>query len=213
MIKLRFCTIEFTATGAITRFEDGTSYGALPHDEPHYHAVAHRLGYQGDILLYCQEHEHAHALIAEEFGSHSPVIWALAHGENPPRMIAAAESFVLLAFHWKHQAAERGEKLAVICQFDPRCVGQSEAQVRRSPAQIKFMGEAIGTLTTAIHKQNDAVDAMGAETKRQQAEARKPLRAKKRAQGAQATSTRLAASSRAGGPPCEPSKALKGAWQ
>jgi hypothetical protein len=89
MIKLRFCTIEFTATGAITRFEDGTSYGALPHDEPHYHAVAHRLGYQGDILLYCQEHEHAHALIAEEFGSHSPVIWALAHGENPPRMILA----------------------------------------------------------------------------------------------------------------------------
>jgi hypothetical protein len=91
MIRLRFCTLEYTPEGAVTRFPDGSSYGALPHDKPHYHAVAHRLGYAGNILAYCQHHELAHHLIAEAFGSHSPVIWALAHGEEPPRMIAAAE--------------------------------------------------------------------------------------------------------------------------
>lgn len=91
MTELRFATLEYTAEGAITRFPDGSSYGALPHDEHHYHMVAHRLGYAGDILKYAQEHELAHHLIAEEFGCHSPVIWALAHGETPPRMIAAAE--------------------------------------------------------------------------------------------------------------------------
>jgi hypothetical protein len=91
MISLRFCTLEFTPSGAVTRFPDGSIYGAFPHDEPHYHAVAHRLGYEGDILKYAQEHELAHHLIAEEFGSHSPVLWALAHGEEPPRVFAAAE--------------------------------------------------------------------------------------------------------------------------
>jgi hypothetical protein len=29
------------------------------------------------------------------------------------------------------------------------------------PKQITFMGEAIGTLTTALHKQNDAVARNG----------------------------------------------------
>jgi hypothetical protein len=91
VIQLRFASVEYTPTGAISSFEDGSSYGALPHDEPHYHAIAHRLGYQGDTLAYCREHELAHHLIAEAFGSHSPVIWALAHGEKPPVMIAAAE--------------------------------------------------------------------------------------------------------------------------
>lgn len=96
MIRLRFASIEYTPNGAVSYFADGSSYGALPHDEPHYHAVAHRLGYRGDILLYCQEHELAHHLIAETFNCHSPVIWALAHGEQPPRMIAAAEEALVM---------------------------------------------------------------------------------------------------------------------
>lgn len=91
MIRLRFCRLEFMPEGAVTTFGDGSSYGALPHDAPHYHAIAHRLGYEGDTLAYCQEHELAHHVIAEAFCSHSPVIWALAHGEKPPAMIAAAE--------------------------------------------------------------------------------------------------------------------------
>jgi hypothetical protein len=127
---------------------------------------------------------------------------------------AAILSFVLLAFHWKHQAADRGEKLAVICQSTRDASGQPKLKCSDVPAQIKFMGEAIGTLTQAIHKQNDAVTAMGAESERQKAEAAKASQAaQKRSTGAQATATRLEASSRAGGPPCEPSKALKGAWQ
>lgn len=127
---------------------------------------------------------------------------------------AAILSFVLLAFHWKSTMTERGEKLAVICQSTRDASGNPKLKCSEVPAQIKFMGEAIGTLTTAIHKQNAAVAAMGAETTRQQADSAKASQAaKERARGAQATSARLEASSRAGGPPCEPSKVLKGAWQ
>jgi hypothetical protein len=97
VIELRFATLDFTPQGAVTAFADGSSYGAIPHDEPHYHAIAHRLGYEGDILKYAQEHELAHHLIAESFGSHSPVLWALAHGEEPPAMLAAAEEALALA--------------------------------------------------------------------------------------------------------------------
>ena len=97
MIELRFATLEFVDWGAVTRFHDGTQYGAEPHDEPHYYAVAHRLGYEGDTFAYCREHELAHHLVAEEFGSHSPVLWALAHGEKPCRMIAAAEESLAMA--------------------------------------------------------------------------------------------------------------------
>jgi hypothetical protein len=116
--------------------------------------------------------------------------------------------------HYKHLADSRGQSLAVICQSTRAASGNPKLKCSEVPAQIKFMGEAIGTLTTAIHKQNDAVAAMGAETARQQGESAKASQvAQERARGAQATSTRLTASSRSGGPPCEPSKALKGAWQ
>lgn len=106
MIRLRFCTLEFTPVGAVTRFPDGSNYGALPHDEPHYHAVAHRLGYEGDILKYCQEHELAHHLIAEEFGSHSPVLWALAHDEEPAGSFAAAEEALAMVLQRYARANE-----------------------------------------------------------------------------------------------------------
>jgi hypothetical protein len=106
MIRTRFASLEYTREGAITRFPDGSSYGALPHDKPHYHSVAHRLGYGGDILAYCREHELAHHLIAEEFGSYSPVLWALAHGEQPPRMIAAAEEALAMTLQRYARANE-----------------------------------------------------------------------------------------------------------
>lgn len=97
MIQLRFARVQFTPEGAFSYFPDGSCYGAMPHDEPHYHAIAHRLGYEGDILRYCQEHELAHHLIAEEFGSHSLVLWALAHGENVSAPFAAAEEALAMA--------------------------------------------------------------------------------------------------------------------
>jgi hypothetical protein len=130
--------------------------------------------------------------------------------------IAAAVilSFVLLAFHWKNTMTERGEKLAVICQTTRDASGNPKLKCGEVPDQIKFMGETITALKNALHVQNDAVAALGAQTKQQQTDSAKASQAaEKRAQGAQATSTRLGASSRVGGPPCEPSKALKGAWQ
>lgn len=96
MIRTRFAELELTSSGAVTHWPDGTSWGAFPYDTPHYHYLAFAYGYGGDILKYCQEHEHAHHLIAEEFGSHSHVIWALAHGEQPSRMIAAAEEALVM---------------------------------------------------------------------------------------------------------------------
>jgi hypothetical protein len=101
---------------------------------------------------------------------------------------AAILSFVLLAFHWKSVMTERGEKLAVICQATRTASGQPKLKCSEVPQQIQFMGEAIGTLTTAIHKQNDAVTAMGARTAQLQSESAKASQAaQKRAQGAQAT--------------------------
>lgn len=106
MISLRFCTLEFTPEGAVTHFADGSRWGALPHDEPHYHALAHRLGYEGDILRYCQEHELAHHLIAEAFGCHSPVLWALAHDETPATMFVAAEEALAMTLQRYARANE-----------------------------------------------------------------------------------------------------------
>jgi hypothetical protein len=127
---------------------------------------------------------------------------------------AAILSFVLLAFHWKNTMTERGEKLVAICQTTRDASGNPKLKCGEVPDQIKFMGETITALKNALHVQNDAVAALGAQSKQQQAEGAKASQAaEKRAQGAQATSTRLGVSSRAGGPPCEPSKALKGAWQ
>ena len=106
MIQLRFSAIEFTPEGAVSRFGDGSSWGALPHDAPHYHYLAYRYGHDGDTLAYCRAHELCHHLIAESFSCHSPVIWALAHGEQPTPLIAAAEEALA---HVLHRYATTGE--------------------------------------------------------------------------------------------------------
>lgn len=97
VIRLRFCELEYTPEGAVTHWPDGTQWGALPHDKPHYHALAHRLGYEGDTLAYCREHELAHHLVTEGYHSHSLVIYALAHGDKPPDPIAASEEALAMA--------------------------------------------------------------------------------------------------------------------
>lgn len=91
MIQTETAVLEWTPTGAVSYYPDGRMWGAHPHDVPHYHAIAHRLGYEGDTLAYAREHELAHHLVAEEFGKPSAVIWALAHGKKPSRMDAAHE--------------------------------------------------------------------------------------------------------------------------
>jgi hypothetical protein len=106
VIALRFASLEITAEGAVTHFPDGTRWGALPHDEPHYHALAHRLGYEGDTLRYCREHELAHHCVAEHFHSHSPILWALAHGEKPPCLFVPAEEALAMSLQRYARANE-----------------------------------------------------------------------------------------------------------
>jgi hypothetical protein len=115
---------------------------------------------------------------------------------------------------WMHRAHSAEAQYALDCAAARKSAANPKMKCDQTDEQIGFLGEAIATLTNAIHRQNDAVTAIGVETTRQQADSAKASQvAEKRAQGAQATSGRLAASSRSGGAPCEPSKALKGAWQ
>lgn len=99
MIHLRFASLEFTPDGAVTHFHDGSSWGAHPHDEPHYHYLAYRYGHDGDTLAFCRTHELAHHLVCEGLGSHSLVLWALAHGEKPTPMVSAAEEALAGVLH------------------------------------------------------------------------------------------------------------------
>lgn len=91
-IRLRYAELDWIDDwGALTRWPDGSQWGATPHQSPHYHALAYRMGYDGDRLAYCREHELCHHLVAEAFGRRSHVLWSLAHGRKPTPMIAAAE--------------------------------------------------------------------------------------------------------------------------
>jgi hypothetical protein len=130
---------------------------------------------------------------------------------------AAILSFVLLALHWKSTMTERGQKLATICQATRDASGQKKLPCGDVPEQVKFMGEAVKTLSGSLARQSAAVAAMGDQTKAQQAAtAQASQKAQERAGRAEATASRLTASSRAGEAqtkPCEPSKTLKEAWQ
>lgn len=91
-IKLKHCELEVTDWGCVTRFADGSHFGAHPHDMPHYHVISHRCGYGDDLMRYCVEHELAHSVVAEWFrDAPSAVIWALAHGEEPEPYATLAE--------------------------------------------------------------------------------------------------------------------------
>jgi TolA-binding protein len=118
---------------------------------------------------------------------------------------------------WMHRAHAAEAQVAQDCAAARKSAANPKMKCDQTDEQIGFLGEAIATLTNAIHRQNDAVTAMGAETKHQQADSAKASeKAAERSKGALATSGRLAASSRsseAQAKPCEPSKALKGAWQ
>ena len=99
MIALRFAELHDYPAGCFTRFPDGSTWGAEPHSTPHYHHLAYAYGHEGDTLAYCRVHELCHHLVAEGFGSHSLVLWALAHGEQPTPMVAAAEEALAMALH------------------------------------------------------------------------------------------------------------------
>lgn len=94
-IRIGTAEVIYTPEGCYSTFQDGSSYGALPHATPDYDEIARRCGYWGDYRLppspsiaararlrFCREHEVFHHLLAEHFhDAPCPILWALAHGE------------------------------------------------------------------------------------------------------------------------------------
>lgn len=94
--------VTLTHDGCVSTYPDGSSFEAQPHDTPHYHVIAHRLGYGDDLLRYCREHEVTHHLVGETFyGGRSPVISQLAAGYDPiPVSAAIEEAMVMTVQRW-----------------------------------------------------------------------------------------------------------------
>jgi len=107
-IHLRFCHVEYTDFGCVTRFPDGAEVSAWPHDMPHYHVIAHRTGYGDDLLAYCREHEVAHAFVAQFLRNDcSYVLLALAHGQKVNLGAALYEECMAQTFQRWVRANER----------------------------------------------------------------------------------------------------------
>lgn len=107
-IQIGTASVEYTPDGCVTRYRDGASYGAQPHDTHHYHVIAHRCGYGDDILAYCREHETAHHIVSEWIVGHpSHVIWSLAHGGEPHQGVATLEEMAAQQFQRWLRANER----------------------------------------------------------------------------------------------------------
>lgn len=116
--------------------------------------------------------------------------------------------------HQRSLARERGEKLEMICASVRDAAGNPKLACKDVVKQIGEMSDSIGQLKRGIAEQNAAVNELARKSANQQKEAAKASqKAKERADKALATSVRLKASSRAGGPPCEPSEELKEAWR
>jgi hypothetical protein len=109
VIRLQRCTIERTDFGCVTRFDDGTFVNSIPHpQDPHYHVVAHRTGYEDDLHAYTLEHEFVHCFLSERLhGRPSPVLWALAHGSELTGAAAAFEELSVQAFQRYLRANEQ----------------------------------------------------------------------------------------------------------
>jgi hypothetical protein len=129
----------------------------------------------------------------------------------------AVLAFVLLAFHWKHQASDRADKLATICTATRSAADNPKLGCGQVVVQISELGKSVATLKAGIASQNAAVNDLAAKSAASQAAAIEASRnAQARARGAEAASQRLRASSRVAVPlsaSCEPSKAAKDAWR
>ena len=108
VIRLKYATLAYTPEGCTTTFQDGATADAAPHDLPHYHVVAHRLGYGDDLLAYCREHEFCHLFIEERLHDRpSLVLWSLAHGTTLSGSRAAYEEIAAQSFQRWLRANER----------------------------------------------------------------------------------------------------------
>lgn len=132
--------------------------------------------------------------------------------------VAALAIFIGFALHWKHQAADRKEKLVLICQTTRTAADNPKLACGQVAVQIAELGKSVVNLKAEVKSQNVAVNALAAESARQKAAAIEAARrADKAARGAQAVSDRLAASSRSPAAPsasqCKPSKVLEEQWR
>lgn len=107
-MRIGTATLTYTPDGCVTAFDDGSTYGAHPHDTHHYHVVSHRCGYGDDILAYAREHEACHHIVSEWIGGYtSKVIWPLAHGRDPDPVDALMEEALTMTFQRWLRAGER----------------------------------------------------------------------------------------------------------
>jgi hypothetical protein len=124
---LDHATVTLTDEGCYTTFGDGTTWGALPHDTPHYDEIAERCGYldwetratwpadptraqrEAARMAYCREHEVFHHVVGAVFyrAQSSPVLWALAHGLEVDEMAAAVEEAMVMTVQRWVRAGER----------------------------------------------------------------------------------------------------------
>lgn len=108
MIELKYCTIEWTNFGCTTRFRDAREASAWPHDSHDYSVIAHRCGYEYDVMAYCREHEFCHSFVEEKLNDRpSPVLW---HAAHPPILLgnlSAQEEMSVQAFQRFLRANER----------------------------------------------------------------------------------------------------------
>lgn len=83
--------------GIVTVFPGVGDLEACPQDNDEYRATALRLGYGGDLLLMCQEHEATHTLLAVMMGlPRSPTLFGVVTGNFWPHY--RTEEAAVLAF-------------------------------------------------------------------------------------------------------------------
>lgn len=121
--RIDYAEVVLTDDGCFSRFADGSTWGAQPHDTPHYDEIAERCGYltprrdpsqpiderkAAARLAYCREHEVCHHVVGTVFyHAPSPVLWALAHGGDvTPEQAALEEAMVMTLQRW-FRAGER----------------------------------------------------------------------------------------------------------
>ena len=130
---------------------------------------------------------------------------------------AAILSFVALAFHWRDTMTSRGKELGTICAATRAAADNPKLDCKLVAQQIGELGKSVDALKGALASQNAAVNALAAESAReQQNAARASQEAAQRAKRPQQVSDSLAASARAperSSAPCQASKALVGAWK
>jgi hypothetical protein len=119
-IRIGTATLTYAPGGCVTAYDDGTSYGAHPHDTPDYDEITRRCGYWeawpglGPLLRaqarlrYCREHEASHHIVSEWImGRSSQVLWPLAHGYDPDPADAVQEEALTMTFQRWLRANER----------------------------------------------------------------------------------------------------------